>query len=111
MDYIKKSKEDLITELESTKQELERLKSVHTRHKDHVDDMEAKLAERLKELRCQNLISKLLSEPQESSEELIKKIVDIIPPAFQFPDICKASVTFRGKEYKTKGYKKLTIRE
>jgi PAS domain S-box-containing protein len=63
------------------------------------------LAERIKELNCLFEISKLREEAGDSLEETLKKMVSIIPPAWQYPEITCARLTLEDQEYKTNNFK------
>ncbi|HDZ16818.1 MAG TPA: PAS domain S-box protein [archaeon] len=57
------------------------------------------LGERVKELTCLYRLSRLMEEPNISFKNLIYGILDLIPPAWQFPDITIARITYDGREY------------
>lgn len=58
---------------------------------------------RIKELNCLYGISKLIQEPSISLEEIITGIVNLIPPAWQYPEITCARVIL-DKQFKTKNF-------
>ncbi|MFH1442142.1 MAG: PAS domain S-box protein, partial [Candidatus Omnitrophota bacterium] len=62
-------------------------------------------AERVKELNCLYGISKIVEEPNITLEEILQSVVDIMPPAFQFPDNVRVRIIFESKEFKTSGFK------
>lgn len=59
------------------------------------------LGERVKELNCLYGISSLAEKPDISLEELFQGIVDLIPPAWQYPEVTCARITVGDKEFKT----------
>ncbi len=63
------------------------------------------LKERVKELNCLYSITNLVRDKKLSFDETIKKIVDFIPQAWQYPNITCARITIRGEDYKTKNFK------
>lgn len=63
------------------------------------------LGERIKELNCLYNLSKLREEVGDSLKETLKKMVSIIPPAWQYPEITCARLTLEDQEYKTKNFK------
>ena len=63
------------------------------------------LTERLKELNCHNRISEFMSNSSLSVDEVCEKIVQSIPPGWQFPDITEAFIQIRDKVYQTGNYK------
>jgi two-component system sensor histidine kinase/response regulator len=63
------------------------------------------LNERMKELNCLYEMAKIIETPKISLEEIYQKIVDVMPPAWQYPDITCARITVEGQEFKTPNYK------
>jgi two-component system sensor histidine kinase/response regulator len=63
------------------------------------------LNERMKELNCLYEMAKIVETPKISLEEIYQKIVDVMPPAWQYPDITCARITVEGQEFKTPNYK------
>ncbi|MEA1958269.1 MAG: PAS domain S-box protein, partial [Chloroflexota bacterium] len=61
---------------------------------------------RAKELACLYGISNVLARQDASPEELFQGILELIPPAYQYPDITCARITIEGKRYKTENFKK-----
>jgi PAS domain S-box-containing protein len=64
------------------------------------------LQERYKELNCLYGIDEISRREGVTIEELLKKIVRLIPPGWQYPEITGVCITFEGKEYKTRNFKK-----
>ncbi|TKJ43916.1 hypothetical protein CEE36_02020 [candidate division TA06 bacterium B3_TA06] len=62
------------------------------------------LGERVKELNCLYVVLKLMSEPTRSLEEVFQRVVRLIPPSWQYPDIACARITFEGQEFKTDNF-------
>ena len=63
------------------------------------------LGERVKELNCLYSISKIVEIPDISLDEIVQRIVNIIPSAGQYPEKICAKVTLPEKEFKTENYK------
>ncbi|MCK5195483.1 MAG: PAS domain S-box protein, partial [Desulfobulbaceae bacterium] len=63
------------------------------------------LDERVKELNCLYGISKIRERPDIPFEEMPQKIVGLIPPSWQYPEITCARIIIEGQEYKTKNFK------
>jgi PAS domain S-box-containing protein len=63
------------------------------------------LGERVKELNYLYTISELIQQRNIPLEERLQMIVDLIPPAWQYPDITCAKLIVNNKTYKTAGYK------
>jgi PAS domain S-box-containing protein len=59
------------------------------------------LDERVKELNCLYGISALVEKPGVSLAEIFQGTVDLIPPAWQYPEITGARVTLEGDEFRT----------
>ncbi len=62
------------------------------------------LSERVKELTCLYETSKLVSS-EEPIENILQKIVVLIPPGWQFPDITCARLVYKDNEYTTTNFK------
>ena len=69
------------------------------------------LGKRVKELRCLYNISEMVNKPGVSLEGIIQGTVDLIPPAWQYPEIACARITIKGKEYETKNFKETVWRQ
>jgi len=63
------------------------------------------LNERVKELNCLYSISNITENSENSLEEILQGIVDLIPTGLQYPQITGARINFEGCEYKTKSYR------
>lgn len=63
------------------------------------------LGERVKELNCLYAISKVVEKPDISLDEIVQGIVDLIPPACQYPGITCTRITLQGKEFQTKNFR------
>ncbi len=59
------------------------------------------LGERVKELNCLYQISKLIRNPGLSLPQIFKNVVDLIPPAWQYPEITCARILASGDVYTT----------
>jgi hypothetical protein len=57
------------------------------------------LRERAKELTCLYNIQDLLSQPEMDLPTIFEGIIAVIPPGWQFVDICKAKIIYQGTEY------------
>jgi DNA-binding CsgD family transcriptional regulator len=67
--------------------------------------VEIALRERIKELNCLYGITRLTESGLDSLEGFLKRVCDILPPAWQYPEVTCARITFQGKTYKTQGFK------
>ena len=57
------------------------------------------LGERVKELNCLYSISTLVETPNISLDEIVQGIVDLMPPAWQYPEIACARIILEGQEF------------
>lgn len=64
------------------------------------------LDKRVKELRCLYDIANITGAADISLHERFAKIVNILPGAFQYPEIASARITLNGMEFKTENYRK-----
>ncbi len=69
------------------------------------------LRERVKELDCLYAISTIESSPSLTFFEKLQKVVDLIPPAFQYPDFTCARLIFAEKEFKSCNFKTSPFKE
>ena len=63
------------------------------------------LRERVKEIRCLYNISKLVDKPGILLEEILQGVVELIPPAWQYPEIACAKVILEDQEFKTENFR------
>jgi len=66
---------------------------------------ENRLKERIKELNCLYNISLLVEEPDISLEGILQGVVGLLPPAWRYPDITCARISFGNKEFKTDNFR------
>ncbi len=57
------------------------------------------LNERVKELTCLHEISELMNDHRKTEREKFQRIVDMIPPAFQYPQLTSAHMDIDGMKY------------
>jgi len=65
----------------------------------------AALTERKKELNCLYKVDELLHNNNTETGDVLEKLVKLLPPAWQYPDVCEARIIYRGKAFKTRGFK------
>jgi PAS domain S-box-containing protein len=68
--------------------------------------MELALDKRVKELRCLYDIASITSTADSTIREKFSEIVNILPRAFQHPDIAAARITLNGESFKTGNYRR-----
>jgi PAS domain S-box-containing protein len=62
------------------------------------------LGERVKELNCLYKISALVEKPGVSLDQILQGTVEIIPPAWQYPEITGARIILDGQEFRTENF-------
>lgn len=94
---------NLIKINEALNAEIAKLKG---RAKDNLAQISDDLKERIKELNCLYNVSSLKAEPYFTLSYILKKIVDLVPPAFQYPEItCARIVLNRHYQIKTDNFR------
>jgi pyruvate,water dikinase len=63
------------------------------------------LRERAKELNCLYEVQEILSTPKIDMDEVCRRVMKVLPPGWQYPDVCQAEITFEGEVYRTQGFK------
>ena len=66
-----------------------------------IDGLIYDLRERAKELNALYQVQEILNQPDASLEDVCRGIVEVIPPGWQYPDVCHAQITIRDSSYKT----------
>jgi PAS domain S-box-containing protein len=105
MSEYSKTKKELIVELEELKQKFELLEKEYASDLNDHKRIEFELNERMKELRCHNRISEVMSNNTLHLKEVYEKIVRIIPEGWQFPDVTEACIHINNATYQTANYK------
>ncbi len=70
---------------------------------------QAALQERIKELTCLYQIAQVMERPENSLDEVLRSVVEALPPAWQYPDIASARIIFDGRfflapDFRDSGY-------
>jgi len=65
----------------------------------------AALIERVKELTCLYGMAQITSRPDMAVEEIIQGIVELLPSAWQYPEITCARIILDGRSYTTRGFR------
>ncbi len=63
------------------------------------------LGERVKELRLLHAAAKLLRRDRVADRALFQELVDIVPAAWQYPEVCQARIIYRDIEVTTRGWR------
>jgi signal transduction histidine kinase len=72
---------------------------------------EAALQERVKELTCLYGISQATQRPDLSDDEMLRAIVELLPPAWQYPEITVARITLDGRSHATSGFHETPLKQ
>jgi PAS domain S-box-containing protein len=65
-----------------------------------------KLGERVKELRALHELSRLIEKTGTTLPEILEGTAQLIPPAWQYPEVTCARLTLGGEEFKSKNFRK-----
>jgi len=66
---------------------------------------EVHLRERVKELTCLYGIARIAASTHMSRDEILQGFVDLLPPGWQYSDICAARIVIDGLTYETLGFR------
>jgi len=69
------------------------------------------LGERVKELNCLYGISQLIGRQGMQLQEILRGAADLIPSAYQYPDVACARITLNGQEFRTQNYRETVWRQ
>lgn len=94
----------LYAEGEALREELARLRTLAAEREGVAQELRKHLEERSKELDCLLGISRLVERNEVSVEELLLGVVDLLPPAWQYPEITCARIILEGREFRTADY-------
>jgi len=65
----------------------------------------AALRERVKELTCLYRLAQLAERPGIALEEILQGTVELLPAAWQYPEVAAARITFNGRAYATANFR------
>ncbi len=69
-----------------------------------LDKIIVELRERAKELNCLYTVQELLNITHNLNKEICEKIIEAIPPGFQYPDICVVKIVCPNGEFQSKEF-------
>ena len=104
-----KTKKEIINELKEMRRRVAVLRKAEVKHwsaEKVLEKVQGVLQERVKELNCLYGISKIVEKSDISLDETLQLIVELIPSAWQYPDIACARVILDGKHFETRNFKK-----
>lgn len=67
--------------------------------------VETALRERIKELNCLYGIAQLCERHMDSLEEFLQELVNFLPSSWQYPEVTCARIEFKGRIYRSQGFK------
>jgi signal transduction histidine kinase len=70
------------------------------------EDALHKLRERVKELTALHKTARILQDPPNSLTELVRRVAELLPPAWQFPEITVARIRLGSVEAVTRGFRR-----
>ena len=76
-----------------------------------LQELAASLTERVKELNCLYGISHLFENGNLSEDEMLRGVLESVPPAWHFPDVTCARIKFREKVFITSNFKQTEWRQ
>ena len=74
------------------------------RDRQSVDELLLQLQERAKELNCLYQVEEALSTHDATIEEMCTRIVEAIPPGWQYPEVCVARIVLQGNNIDSIGF-------
>ncbi len=77
----------------------------------HKRQTEGALRERVKELDCLFAVARLVEKEGVSLADIIQGVADLIPGAWQYPDVTCAKITVDESEHKTEGFRRTEWRQ
>jgi hypothetical protein len=69
-----------------------------------VESILGALRERAKELNCLYAVDEILNRQDVPRDEMFRRLIEALPPGWQFPEICQAELTIEGKRFRPKGF-------
>ncbi len=67
------------------------------------------LQERAKELNCLYKVEDVLNDTDLDLENIFHKIIEAIPPGWQYPEICRVKITYEGAEYTSRDFQETNL--
>lgn len=92
-------------ELEQRVKGLEKEAAKHKKMEEVMQDQTYVLGERIKELNCLYAISRLMEKPGISFDEILRGVINLIPPAWQYPEFTCTRIILEGKEFRTENFR------
>jgi PAS domain S-box-containing protein len=91
-------------QLDASNQQLAASNQQLEAHEKELESLNSNLRERLKEINCLFKISESASKNSEL-EQVLTNVIDFIPPAWQYPEICVARLTYLDQSYSSTNFR------
>ncbi|MFO8055486.1 MAG: Crp/Fnr family transcriptional regulator [Bacteroidales bacterium] len=78
--------------------------------KEKFDQLINRLNERNKELNCLYSIDEILNDTEQSLKDVFRQLIEIIPSAFQYPDICAVRIKWQEQEVSSRNFKPTALK-
>ncbi|MCD6200977.1 MAG: PEP/pyruvate-binding domain-containing protein [Bacteroidales bacterium] len=69
-----------------------------------LDKLVNELKERAKELNCLYKVQELLNDRKKTVDDVLRGIIEVLPPGWQYPEICQAKIEYQNLSYKSDHY-------
>src|SRR5512143_208329 len=69
-----------------------------------IDRLLHDLGERAKELNCLYEVQELLGTSGITMDQICQGIIKVLPPGWQYPEVCQAEITYNGSAFRTPGF-------
>ncbi len=104
-DHLEELVEERTVELTRANEQLQREIAERKQAEETLRKRTHDLGKRVKELNCLYAISNLVEKQGISLGEIIWGIVELIPPAWQYPEITCARIILKGQEFRTENFR------
>jgi PAS domain S-box-containing protein len=104
MDEQEKRSRRALGEVKVLRQEVATLRALVAERDRVAQELRVQLEERVKELDCLLGISRLVEREEISWKGLLLGIVELLPPAWQYPEITCARIILEGQEFRTANF-------
>jgi PAS domain S-box-containing protein len=111
MQKREKRGEGTLREGEASREEVGTLRILAAERKRLADNLGKQLGERVKELNCLLGISRLVERNELSWAGLFQGVADLLPPAWQYPEVACARVIFEAQEFRTTNFRETPWRQ
>ena len=94
-----------VVECSASRDELDKEIKERKKAEKELQKIMSEVGERIKELNCFFEISRLVERRGLNLEEILQGIVDLIPPAWQYPENTCAKINLKDQEFRTGNFK------